>query len=103
MAGFLSTVDDVLAAGPAGLVRRLDVREVLLWRIPDGDVLDQGAVITVDLANGVRLATGHQDVKDFADRDARGIEAAVAALAHIAAQASALVRTYQRNNPAYQP
>jgi hypothetical protein len=103
LAGFLSIVDGILAASPAGLVRRLDVREVLLWRIPDGDVLDQGAVITVDLANGVRLATMHQDIKDFADRDARGVQAAVSALAHIAAQASALVRTYQRNNPAYQP
>lgn len=47
--------------------------------------------------------TEHQDIKDFADRDARGIPAAVSALDHIAARANALVRTYQRTSPAYQP
>ncbi|MEJ3741784.1 hypothetical protein WEI85_00580 [Actinomycetes bacterium KLBMP 9797] len=101
--GFLSTVDDVLAAHPAGLIYRADVRDVLLWLIPDGEVPDQGAVITVDLANGIRLATHYQGVKEFADRDANGVEAAVSALAHIAAQASALVAHFQRGNPAYQP
>ena len=101
--GFLTTVADVFAANPTGLVRRIDVQAVLLWCIDDGDIPDQGAVITVDLANGVRLASEHQDIKDFADRDARGIPAAVSALDHIAEQASALVRAYQRTNPGYQP
>jgi hypothetical protein len=100
--GFLSTVEDLLYAWPPGLTRRGDIRDVLLWRIPDGDVLDQAAVITVDLANGVRLATLHQDLEDFADRDARGIAAATTALAHIAAQASMVLDTCQRTNPGHQ-
>ena len=98
LGGFLSTIEDLLHAEPTGLERRADVNEVLLWLIPDDEVLDQGSVITVDLANGVRLATLHQDIKDFADRDARGIVAAMSALAHIAAQASMVVDTYQRTN-----
>ncbi len=101
--GFLSTVDDLLYAWPPGLTRRSDIRDVLLWLIPDGDVLDQGAVITVDLANGVRLATLHQDIKDFADRAARGTAAAMSALAHIATQASMVVDTYQRTNAGQAP
>ena len=71
--GFLRSVEDVLAAWPDGLRRHADVTAVGLWLIPDGDVLDQGALITVDLANGLRLATLHQDVRDFADRDQRGV------------------------------
>ncbi len=86
--GFLNTVDDVLAASPVGLHRRADITAVDLWLIPDGDVLDQGALITVDLANGVRLATLHQDIKDFADRDQHGIPAVLSALAHVANQAA---------------
>jgi hypothetical protein len=96
-------VEDVLLAQPTGLVRRSDVEHVELWLTPDGDVLDRGAVITVDLTNGVRLATLHQDLKDFADRDACGAGAAVSALEHIAAQASQVVATYQARNPQYQP
>jgi len=101
--GFLSTLDDLLAAGPTGLVPRSDVDQVELWLIPDGDILDRGAVITVDLTNGVRLATPYQDGKNFADRDARGLTAAVSALRHIASQASQVVATYQSRNPQYQP
>ncbi len=103
LGGFLSTVENLLHAWPPGLVRRADVEDVLMWLIPDDEVLDQGAVITVDLVNGVRLATLHQDIKDFADRDARGIAAALPALAHVAAQASLIVDAFQRQNPAYQP
>lgn len=99
--GFLSTVEDVLAEWPDGLYRRPDVTDVLLWRIPDGDILDQGALITVDLANKVRLATLHQDLKDFADRDQHGIPAMLSALDHIAYQASLLLDTYQAANPDY--
>lgn len=103
MEGFLATVDDLLAAAPDGLKHRADIDRVALWPIPDGDVLDQGALITVDLTNGVRLASLHQDIKDFADRGARGFPAALSALAHIARQASTLVEEYQRSNPTYQP
>jgi hypothetical protein len=101
--GFLRTVEDLLAHDPPGLTRRGDITDVGLWRIPDGEVLDQGALITVDLAIGVRLTTLHQDIRDFADRDARGVVAAVAALAHIANQASLAVRGYERSNPTYAP
>jgi len=101
--GFLSTVGDILAAEPAGLRYRSDITGVMLWRIPDGDVLDHGALITVDLANDIRLATLHQDVKDFADRRQNGIPAAVSALGHITGQVCLLVERYERTNPDYQP
>ncbi len=99
--GFLATIDDLLTAGPDGLCRRADIGAVDLWLIPDGEVLDQGALITVDLSNGIRLATLHQDIKDFAGRDQRGIAAAISALAHIAHQACLLLNAYQRANPEY--
>jgi hypothetical protein len=102
LCGFRRTVENVLLAWPDGLVRRADVEDVMLWLIPDVDVLDQGALITVDLTNRVRLASLHQDIKDFADRDARGVPAAVSALAHIAAQATLVLATFQRNTPDYQ-
>jgi len=99
--GFLATVDDVLAAQPDGLHRRADITRVQLWLIPDGDILDQGAIISVDLTSGIRLATLHQDIKDFADRDQRGIPSVLSALAHIANQVSLLLDTYQTANPQY--
>src|SRR4051794_17396419 len=99
---FLPTVDRVLAAGPDGLHRRPDVSRVQLWPIPDGDVANQGALITVDLANGVRLASLHQDINNFADRDQRGIPAVLTALDHIAAQTCLLVDAYQATNPRYE-
>jgi len=93
--GFLATVDDVLTAWPDGLHRDADITAVDLWLIPDGDILDQGALITVDLTTGLRLASLHQDIKDFADRDQHGIPAVLSALAHIADQASLLLAAYQ--------
>jgi hypothetical protein len=97
--GFLTTVADVLAAWPDGLHRRADITAVALWLIPDGGILDQGALITVDLANGLRLAGLHQDIKDFADRDQRGIPAVLSALAHLAGQVCLLLDTYQDTRP----
>ena len=103
MEGFLATVDDVLAAQPDGLHCRADIAGVELWLIPDGDILDQGALITVDLANGVRLCSLHQDIRDFANRDQRGIPAVLSALRHIACQASLVVGTYESAHPGYAP
>jgi hypothetical protein len=103
MEGFLATVDDILAAQPDGLRRRADITGVELWLIPDGDILDQGALITVDLANGVRLCTLHQDIKDFANRDQRGIPAVLSALHHVANQASLVVTTYETAPAEYSP
>lgn len=75
-----------------------------MWLVPDGDVRDRGALITVDLVDRVRLASLHQDIKDFADRADRGIAVVLSALSHIAAQASLLVDTYQRvRSPGHTP
>jgi hypothetical protein len=101
--GFLSTVDNVLTAEPDGLHRRDDIVDMLLWRIPDGGALDQGTLITVDLANGIRLASLHQGVIDFAGRDQRGVAAVLAAIAYITAQACQLVAAYEHANPHYRP
>jgi hypothetical protein len=105
LAGFLVTVDDVLTAGPRGWQRSADIADVLLWLIPDGEVLDQGALITVDLSNGVRLASLHQDIKDFTGRDQHGIPAVLTALAHIANQVTLLLDTYHtaRQDPDVPP
>ncbi len=92
--GFLETIDDVLAAEPDGLHRRADITRVELWLIPDGEALAQGALITVDLADGVRLCTLHQDIRDFARRDQHGMPAVLTALAHIAHQVGLLLDTY---------
>lgn len=54
--------------------------------------------VTVDLSNGLRLASLHQDIKDFADRDQRGFAAVLSALAHIADQASLLVRKHHNTH-----
>jgi len=101
--GFLATVQDVLAAQPDGLRRPGDITGVDLWLIPDGEILDQGALITMDLANGVRLCTLYQDVKAFAARGRRGIPAILSALHHIADQASFVMATYQAAHPEYSP
>jgi hypothetical protein len=74
-----------------------------MWLIPDGDILDRGALITVHLANGVRLCTRYQDNKDFANRDQRGTPAVLSALRHIADQASLVVATYEAAHPEYAP
>jgi len=99
--GFLSTVDAVLTASPDGLHRRADITGVQLWLVPARDNLDQRAQIIVALANGVRLASPRQDIKDFADRQQRGIAAALSALAHVANQACLLVETYQAADTGY--
>ena len=95
LGGFLRDIRDLLAADPDGVHRWADVARVELWLIPDGEVLDQGAVITVDLTNGIRLASLHQDVKDFTDRDQLGEAAVLTALEHIAAQVCLLTDRYQ--------
>ncbi len=71
-----------------------------LWLIPDGDARNQGALITVDLTNGLRLASLHQDIRDFADDDQHGLPAILSALTHIANQVSTLVRAYHAAKPA---
>jgi hypothetical protein len=97
---FLPTIRSVLAAEPDGLHRSDEISHVELWLIPDSAVRNQGALITVDLTNGVRLATLHQDTKDFADRDQHGVPAVLTALGHIAGQVCTLVTTYHAANPA---
>jgi hypothetical protein len=95
LGGFLRDVRDVLAAAPDGVHRRADVACVDLWLIPDGEVLDQGALITVDLVGGIRLASGHLDVKDFTVRGQLGEAAVLTVLEHIATQVCLLTDRYQ--------
>jgi len=98
--GFLRGLDDVLWGEPLpGLRLRDDLGQIGLWLIPDGEVLDQGALITVDLTNGIRLATVHQEVGDFAPSDARGIPALLCAIGHVAAEVCRVVETYEAANP----
>jgi hypothetical protein len=66
-----------------------------MFRTYDGEGYD-GAIIVVDLDNGLRLASLHQDCDDFADRDSHGITAAVEALSSLADMANALVTEYQQ-------
>lgn len=64
------------------------VREVLIWRTADGDGIDGGGLLTIDLDSPVgriRLACLHQGFDDFIDDSATcGIDAAVEALGHVA-------------------
>jgi hypothetical protein len=64
------------------------LRQVLIWRTADGDGIDGGGLITVDLdypAGRIRLACHHQGFEDFiADTATYGIDAAVEALGHVA-------------------
>jgi hypothetical protein len=99
---FLPTIRRVLAEEPDGVHRRPDVSRVELWLILDGEILHQGAVITIDLANGIRLASLHQDIKDFTDRDQHGVPAILSALDHIATQVCLLVDRYQTTQPGNQ-
>ncbi len=99
--GFLPTIAAVLAAWPDGLHRWGDVTGVLLWRIPDADTLDRGALITVDLTGGIRLCSELQDLKYFSDRGARGVPAMLSALDRIARQVCLLVETYEAVNPQF--
>jgi hypothetical protein len=98
-ADFLPTVRRVLAAEPDGVHRRPDVIRVELWLIPDGEILHQGALITVDLSGGIRLASLHQDAKDFTDHDQRGVSAILSALGHIAVHVCALVDRHEASHP----
>jgi hypothetical protein len=64
------------------------LHQVLIWRTADGDGIDGGGLITVDLdypAGRIRLACHHQGFDDFTAHAAtRGIDAAVEALGHVA-------------------
>ncbi|GAA1884122.1 hypothetical protein GCM10009687_60630 [Asanoa iriomotensis] len=97
-----STEDLTIAAGLDELLSLLNtdatqhawrpaphVQDVLIWRTADGDGVDGGGVLTVDLnylGERVRLASLHQGFDDFtADAATSGTDAAVEALAHVAA------------------
>jgi hypothetical protein len=65
------------------------VHDVLIWRTADGDGVDGGGVLTVDLnymGHRVRLGSLHQGFDDFTnDAATSGIDAAIEALGHVAA------------------
>jgi hypothetical protein len=94
--GFLPMLDDILSTPPAGLWLHGDVSGIGLWRIPDGDALDQGALITVDLTSDLRLASRHQDLDDLAPPGHRGAAAACAAMSHIVELADHLVTQHRQ-------
>ncbi len=70
------------------------VKAVTLFAQCEGDAA-VGALIHVDLTNGLRLSSLPQEPAQFADTDDVGIIAAVYALAHIAAEANRLVSLYR--------
>jgi hypothetical protein len=71
---------------------------VSIWRTADGDGIDGGAIITIDLTIGdrpIRLATLHQGFNDFTlDEATSGIDAAIESLRHV----TRLVNTEIRNH-----
>lgn len=72
-----------------------DVKDVGVFRTHDGATCN-GALIHVDLENGLRLSSPHQDHHDFASTEATGVDAAVSALMNVAVQANALVTSYRQ-------
>ncbi|MGX7672981.1 hypothetical protein [Plantactinospora sp. DSM 117369] len=98
----LSGLDDLLAAladDQQQTVWRLQsgTEHVGFFRTFDGEICD-GAIIVVDLANWLRLASLHQDHRDFASLNSHGCDAAVEALANLATEANAIVRRYRSTN-----
>lgn len=75
------------------------VREVLIWRTADGDGIDGGGLLTVDLdypAGWIRLGCLYQGFDDFVrDSAIRGIDAAVEALGHVAAVVNHTYTTFR--------
>jgi hypothetical protein len=97
--GLLAGLDGLLAAladDNTQTVWRLEpgVEYVGLFRTFDGDGCD-GAIIVADLHNRLRLASLHQDPRDFASRESHGVPAAVEALTHLAVTANHIVDQYR--------
>lgn len=96
--GALQALENLLGAQPAGFTLPTGLDRVALWRIPDGDVLDQGALITLDLSSargGLRLASSHLDLDHLAPFDLCGIAAVCASLQHVAEVANQILRSYR--------
>lgn len=97
----LSFIDDVLAdltdedKEQTAWCLQPGIERVDFFRTFDGEWAD-GAIIIVDLDNGVRLASLHQDDKDFADLDSCGVDVVIEALDNIARQANRIVAKYQK-------
>ena len=70
------------------------VAYVGFFRTYDGDGGD-GAIIIADLDNRLRLASRHQDHRDFASLDSHGTEAAIEALSNLAVKANTIVAAYR--------
>ncbi|MEV4199382.1 hypothetical protein [Micromonospora globbae] len=103
----LSGLDDLLAAladDDEQSVWRLrpGIEHVGFFRTFDGET-DDGALIVVDLADGPRLASLHQDHRDFASLDTHGTDTAIEALSNLAIEANTVVRHYQRHVAHQQP
>jgi len=98
----LNAVNGLLADSPPGLIYRADIADVQIGFFDNGTFADPSAIIVVELECGDRLATCPQPLGAFLAPDARGIEAALSALEHIAAHACSVVGNFQRHHPAYQ-
>jgi hypothetical protein len=100
----LSGLHDLLAAladDDEQSVWRLQpgIEHVGFFRTFDGET-DDGALIVVDVAGGLRLASLHQDHRDFASLDSHGTDAAIEALTNLAAEANRIVARYQTTTAA---
>jgi hypothetical protein len=73
-----------------------DVKDVAIFRTADGDGVDGGGLICVDLVNEVRLASLHQDGSDFDGCGPTGVDAAVAGVQYVAWKANELVDRYRK-------
>ena len=104
---FFSRPHGYLLSGVDGLLAALaDDDEQAVWRLQpgiehvgffrtfDGET-DDGALIVVDLTSGLRLASLHQDHRDFATLDSAGTDAAIEALNNLAFEANRIVAQYR--------
>jgi hypothetical protein len=93
--GLLSGLDELLAAlaqDDAQAAWRLQpgVAHIGLFRTFDGDTCD-GAIIVVDLDDRRRLASLHQEHRDFASMSSHSIDAAIQALDSLTATANTVM------------
>lgn len=98
-ADMLYVLDNLLRSvldheGQKVLVLHEDVQTVGFYRTYDEGTCD-GALVHLDLTNGIRLASLHQKNYDFTSDRPAGLEMTVAAVFHLADQANLLFANYR--------
>lgn len=74
------------------------LEHVGFWLVCDPDGMIEGAIVTVDVPGGTRLASLHQDFRDLTDdREAPGIEGAAAVIRAIRRIADVLLAEHLKN------